>query len=232
MYQGKSFLAIIPARGGSKRLPKKNIMSFGGKPLISWTINAALESLYIDKIIVSTDDPEIYSVAHEFDVDIINRPCELATDNAKTVDVIEHVLRETEQEFDYFVLLQVTSPLRTYEHINMAVEKLLNKNADSIISLTEAEHNPLWANKLPDDGVLKNFINDKVMKERSQDLAKYYRLNGAIYIVNVKKFLDYKTFFYKKSYAYVMPNEVSVDIDTRIDFICAEAILKHLSKCE
>ena len=177
----KTFLVIIPARGGSKRLPRKNLLDLCGKPLIAWSIEAALKSKYISKVIVSSDDEEILNIAKEYKADFIKRPDELASDTATTFDALKHTLENVEK-YDYVVLLQPTSPLRTEKHIDEAIELLKEKNADAIISVCEMEHSPLWSNTLDEDLNMSNFLRDEVLNKRSQDLPKYYRLNGAIYI--------------------------------------------------
>lgn len=228
MYKGKRFLAVIPARGGSKRLPNKNRLILSGKPLVSWTIEASNNSHHIDKTIVSSDDHNILSIAQNEGVEILLRPNSLSTDKASTYDVLKHVLDSLcSDSFDYLVLLQPTSPLRTTKHIDEAIEQLYDQKAEAIISVTEMEHSPLWSNTLPQNGCMKNFISSELKGKRSQDLDCYYRLNGAIYIVNIKQFLLEHEFFCDKSYAYLMPPDASVDIDTMLDFVCAEALMGH-----
>ena len=223
----KTFLAIIPARGGSKRLPRKNLLDLCGKPLIAWSIEAALKSKYISKVIVSSDDEEILNIAKEYKADFIKRPDELASDTATTFDTLKHTLENVEK-YDYVVLLQPTSPLRTEKHINEAIELLEEKNADAIISVCEMEHSPLWSNTLDENLDITNFLRDEVLNKRSQDLPKYYRLNGAIYICKTDKLLQNKGFFLKENiYAYKMNKKHSVDIDEEIDFIIAEKLMQH-----
>ncbi len=226
MYREKTFLGIIPARGGSKRLPRKNILPLAGKPLIAWTIDAAKKSKYLDRIIVSTEDKEIAEVSRNYGAEVVNRPGHLATDESSTVDVILDLLEKIERSYDYIVLLQPTSPLRNEKHIDEAIELLFKKNADAIISVCEAEHSPLWMNTLPEDGKMNNFLSPNLLNKRSQDLPKYYRLNGAIYICEKESFKKYKSFFLKeKVFAYIMAQIYSVDIDTKIDFLISEVIL-------
>ena len=225
----KTFLVIIPARGGSKRLPRKNLLDLCGKPLIAWSIEAALKSKYISKVIVSSDDEEILNIAKEYKADFIKRPDELASDTATTFDALKHTLENVEK-YDYVVLLQPTSPLRTEKHIDEAIELLKEKNADAIISVCEMEHSPLWSNTLDEDLNMSNFLRDEVLNKRSQDLPKYYRLNGAIYICKTDKLLQNESFFLKENiYAYKMNKKHSVDIDEEIDFIIAREI-KRLIK--
>ena len=188
----KTFLAIIPARGGSKRLPRKNILDLCGKPLISWSIEAALKSKYISKVVVSSDDEEILNISSNFGADIIKRPYELANDTATTFDTVKHTIDNFEN-YDYIVLLQPTSPLRNENQIDEAIELLEEKQADAIVSVCEMDHSPLWSNILPEDGNMRGFLREEILNKRSQDLEKYYRLNGAIYICKTYKLLKNKT---------------------------------------
>jgi CMP-N,N'-diacetyllegionaminic acid synthase len=220
----KTFLAIIPARSGSKRLPRKNILDLCGKPLISYSIEAGLKSKYISKVIVSSDDEEILQISQTFGADTIKRPDYLATDTSSTFDVIEHTINSLEK-YDYVVLLQPTSPLRNEKHIDEAIELLNKRNADSIISVCETEHSPLWCNTLPQDSSMSTFLRDEVLNKRSQDLQIFYRLNGAIYICKTEKLLENKSFFIKENiFAYIMDKMDSVDIDDELDFLIAKEI--------
>ncbi len=222
MYNGKTFLAVIPARGESRRLPNKNILDLAGKPLISWTIEAALNSRYLDKIVVSSDSDKILSIAEKYKVEGIKRPYELATDTASTVVVLEHAIKNIKGNYDYVVLLQPTSPLRTSKHIDEAIELLDMKNADAVISVCETECPLEWCNTLPENLNMKDFIKKEILNKRSQDLPKYYRLNGAIFICSISQFLERKTFFLENSFAYIMDRRYSIDIDDLTDFQMAE----------
>ena len=225
MYQNKTFLAIIPARGGSKRLPRKNVLELAGKPLIGWSIEAALKSKYIDHCIVSSDDEGILSIANDFGVITIKRPHELATDKATSFDAIKHAI-ENSDAYDYTILLQATSPLRTAKHIDEAIELLISKHADAVISVCEMDHSPLWSNTLPNDGSIKHFLREEIKSKRSQELEKFYRLNGAIYICKTDKLLEQKSFFLDHNiYAFIMDRKSSVDIDEEIDFIIAKSLI-------
>ena len=222
----KTFLAIIPARGGSKRLPRKNILDLCGKPLISWSIEAALKSKYISKVVVSSDDEEILNISSNFGADIIKRSYELANDTATTFDAIKHTINNLEK-YDYIVLLQPTSPLRNEKHIDEAIELLEEKQADAIVSVCEMDHSPLWSNTLPKDGNMNNFLRDEVLNKRSQDLEKYYRVNGAVYICKTDKLLENKSFFLKDNiFGYIMDRKSSIDIDEEIDFLFAERVIE------
>ena len=228
MYKNKTFLAIIPARGGSKRLPRKNVLDLNGKPLIAYSIEAGLDSSYIDKVVVTSDDDEILTISKKYGAVTINRPNELASDTATTFDAIKHAV-DNYEKYDYIVLLQPTSPLRGRDHIDKAIELLESKNADAVVSVCEMDHSPLWSNTLDESLSMAGFLKDEALNKRSQDLEKYYRLNGAIYICKTEKLLEEKSFFLKENiFSYVMDRKSSVDIDEEIDFKIAEVILNKL----
>jgi len=225
MYLKKTFLAVIPARGGSKRLPRKNILDLNGKPLIAWSIKAGLKSKYIDKVVVSSDDKEVLDISQDYGADTIKRPDSLQSDTATIFDAIKHTIQNV-KKYDYIILLQATSPLRDEKHIDGAIELLESKNADAVVSVCEMDHSPLWSNTLDDSLSMKSFLRDGVLNKRSQDLEEYFRLNGAIYICEIDKFLKEKSFFLKDNvFAYKMDRENSIDIDDRYDFDLANFYL-------
>ncbi|WP_114634212.1 cytidylyltransferase domain-containing protein [Vibrio splendidus] len=228
MLNDKKIMAFIPARGGSKRLPRKNVLPLAGKPLINWSIEAGKKSQYIDRVFVSTDDKEIADVACQLDAELPElRPAELASDTAKTEDVLLYSLEKFAPDVDVVVLLQPTSPLRTAEHIDEALELFMEQEAFSVVSVTPCEHPPLWSNTLPKDNSMGDFIRPEALS-RSQDISQYYRLNGAIYIFNVKKLREYNEIRYtSETYAYVMDSDVSFDIDTEIDFDLAQFFMER-----
>ena len=231
MYKNKTFLAIVPARGGSKRLPKKNILPLCGKPLIGWSIKAGQNSQYIDDVIVSSDSGDILTIAKQFGANAMGRPDKLSMDSASTVDVIKYVVENCEKAYDYIVLLQPTSPLRTAQHIDEAIEQLLENRNDAVISVCEMEHSPLWSNTLPKNGDMSHFLREEVLGKRSQELENYYRLNGAIYICETQKLLKEESFFLKENItAYIMDKEFSIDIDDEFDFKQAEFLFFFLQK--
>lgn len=232
MNETKKYLAIIPARGGSKRLPRKNVLPLAGKPLIAWTIEAALQCSKIDKVVVTSDDDEILAIAASYSVDCIKRPAILATDTSTSFDVIKHSLEEY-LVYEYCMLLQPTSPLRTHDHIQEALDQLEARSADAVISVCKTEHSPLWANTLPNNKSMQSFLCKESLNKRSQELPSYYRLNGALYICRTKKLLEQGTFFLKDNvYAYIMSERSSVDIDTELDFKWTEFLMKqHLNEC-
>lgn len=214
-------LAIIPARSGSKGLKDKNIKLLNGKPMIAYTIEAAENSGIYTDILVSTDS-EIYAeIAEKHGAKVpFLRPDFLASDNATTIEVLVYTiskLREFGKEYEYFTLLQPTSPLRNAKHIREAESLLFNKNANSIISVCETDHSPLWCNTIEEDLCIDNFISLDKNKNR-QNLKKFYRINGAIYMTNTQYFLKYKNFYHNRSYAYIMDKHSSVDIDDLLDF--------------
>lgn len=227
MYKDKTFLAIVPAKGRSKRLPGKNILDLNGKPLVTYSIEAALDCKYLDKVIVSSDDDKIINISKKFGAEIIKRPNELSDDTATTFDAVKHTIDNVEDNYDYIVLLQPTSPLRGKKHINEAIELLEAKGADAVVSVCKMDHSPLWSNTLQADGSMENFLRDEVLNKRSQDLKTYYKLNGAIYICRSDRLLEEKSFFLKdKIFAYVMDRESSIDIDEEIDFKMVECYIK------
>ena len=234
MYQYKTFLAIIPARAGSKRLPRKNSLNLNGKPLIAWSIEAGLKSKYIDEVMVTTDDDEIIEIAKTFKANVpFKRPNFLASDHATRSEVIRHTIEFYEQEFnkkfDYVVFLQPTSPLRNAKHIDESIEYMFVKKCDAIVSVCEVDHPIHWSGVLPEDKSMSKFLDNAAVQSRSQDLEKYYRLNGAIYICNVQKFLEEDCVFLKENiFAFEMSQEKSVDIDTALDFKVSKILMQEV----
>ena len=221
-------IAIIPARSGSKGIKDKNIRSLCGKPLMAYTIEAAIKSGEFSEVMVPTDS-EIYEIiAKQYGANVpFLRSAKTATDTASSWDMVEEVLdryREREQEFDTFCLLQPTSPLRNASDIRDAYQLFREKADFAVVSVCEAEHSPLWCGHLPADREFVGFLDQENMKQR-QAGGTFYRLNGAIYIVDTKKFINEKYLYQKGSYAYIMPQDRSVDIDTEIDFRLAELIM-------
>ena len=221
-------IAIIPARSGSKGVKDKNIRLLGGKPLMAWSIEAALESREFDEVMVSTDSERYAEIARKFgaSVPFLRSPL-TASDTASSNDMISEVLecyRKMGREFDTFCLLQPTSPLRTAEDIREAYALYREMASLAVVSVCEVEHSPLWCGQLPPTLELDGFIRRESGRRR-QDAGKFYRLNGAIYIVNVERF-GTDTFLYQRgSYGYIMEQERSVDIDTEFDFKFAEFLL-------
>lgn len=232
MFDGKRILAMIPARGGSKGLPGKNIRNLAGKPLIAWSIEAALESRYLDMILVSTDSPEIAETARRFRAEVpFLRPAHLATDEARGLDAVFHAVRWLEEHgnaFDLVMVLQPTSPLRTTRNMDDATELFFRKNASAVVSVAPCDHHPWWMNRLPEDGNMGDFLRPEALSNR-QDLPHYYRLNGAVYLADIPFLLKNGSFFSPRTFAYRMPAPDSVDIDTLLDFKLADLILTEQS---
>jgi len=217
VYKNKKILAVITARAGSKRLPNKNILDLAGKPLIAWTIEAALKSKYIDKLIVSTDSEQIADISKQFGAEVpFIRPKELSSDTVDSISVLKHAIEFHKNEFYYVILLQPTSPLRTVNDIDKAL-KMLNSKTKAVVSVCETNHSPLWSNILPEDLSMTNFIRPEVKGKRSQDLPIYYRLNGAVYISEISYLERNNGFIGSKTRAYIMPKERSIDVDTKLD---------------
>lgn len=224
-------LAVIPARGGSKGVPKKNIKKLEGKPLIAYTIEAAIDSNIFEKVIVSTDSKEIADVAAFYGAEVpFLRPEEISGDLTSSDDVILHALsymRQQGHQYDEICKLQATSPLRNSEHLREAYSLFHEKNADFLVSVCECEHSPLWSGVIGEDLRLDNFIPDEVKRSCRQDLPTYYRLNGAIYMGKVEQFYTNKSFLGKNCIAYIMEQKDSIDIDSQLDFKMAEIIMCH-----
>lgn len=234
MFEGKRVLAIIPARGGSKGLPGKNIRPLAGKPLIAWTIEAAKSSEYIDKIIVSSDSQEICQIAEQHGAEVpFIRPAELATDHAKGTDVILHAvdwLEQNDEYFDLILVLQPTSPLRTTSDIDGALAHYAETGAKSVVSVCKTDHHPWWSNTLPANGEMIDFIPAKAQKNR-QELPEYYRLNGAIYLSERSYLNSPSASSGIGTFAYIMDTDQSIDIDSLLDLKLAELlILEHTAR--
>lgn len=225
----KKIVAIIPARGGSKGLTRKNIIDLAGKPLIAWTIEAALKSKYITKTIVSSEDEEILNFSKNYGAEIIKRPDNLASDTATSESVVDHTidfLQCNGEEFDILVLLQPTSPLRTSIDIDSAFETMFDNNSTAIISVFETDNKTLKSFKYGVNGYIEGISNNKYPFMRRQDLPKTYMPNGAIYIVNINAFRISKGFMTDRTSCYVMPITRSLDIDTELDLRSIERIIK------
>jgi len=226
MYKDKKIIAIIPARSGSKGLPDKNIKDLKGKPLIAYTIEAAVKSKCFNKVFVSTDSEEYAKISKDFGAEVpFLRSNENSNDTAGSWIVCEEVLNKLEEEFDMVVLLQPTSPLRNAQHIQEAIDLFFLKNAEVVVSVTSLPHPIEWCNQLPSDNSLKNFIPTKIRTKRRQDLPKSYTMNGAIYIIKSELIKPDLNLCGENSYAYIMEEAQSVDIDSEFDFLKAQMLL-------
>lgn len=221
-------LALIPARGGSKGIKDKNIVDLCGRPLISYTIGAALKSKYIDSVVVSTDSPKISSVSLNYGAMVpFLRPKKLASDTAKTIEVMEHALKKLMylgKKYDIVVLLQATSPLRSYKDIDCALELFVERKGQSLLSINEVSKHPLLIRALKKGNKLSRIL-DKRSDVRRQDMNKYYFVNGAIYINKVDQICS-STSLNDNEIGYVLPEIRSVDIDDETDLVIAKALMK------
>ena len=227
MYDGNKILAVIPARGGSKGIPHKNIINLCGKPLISYTIEAANQSKYIDYILVSTDDNEIAEVSKRYGAEVpFLRPAELASDKAKTIDAVLHVLQTLNmngEHFDTMILLQPTQPLRTGTDIDGAIEKYYKCGKRPLVSVSEVEDHPILIRSIENDNLVPLLNTSSTC--RRQDMPKYYRVNGCIYINEIKD-ITTETSFNDNLVPFVMEASHSVDIDENKDLFVAEYYLE------
>lgn len=224
-----SHVAVIPARAGSKRLKHKNLKILQGKSLIERAVESALASKVFSEVIVSTDSQEIADEALRVGAKVpFLRPSQLAQDESSSADVGVDILRSLGADVHTTMTwLQPTSPLRTAQDIVASHKLYQQKKAQCVVSVCPCEHSPLWTMALPNDGNMQNFISAESFNKRSQDLAPRFRVNGAIYIVDTASFLQQKSFYIQgsKSFAFQMPANRSVDIDTQWDLDLAEFIL-------
>ncbi|MGL6167083.1 MAG: cytidylyltransferase domain-containing protein [Fusobacteriaceae bacterium] len=233
MYKGKRILAIIPARGGSKGIPKKNIIDLLGKPLLYYSVKSAKESKYVDKVILSTDDIEIGEVGKSLGAEVpFLRPEDISGDKAKSIDAFIHGIREIEkieEKYDYVLLLQNTSPLRQGWHIDEALEKMIESDERSLVSVSEVIEHPCIMRMLDKNGKISNLMNMNG-DTRRQDFAPIYIVNGAIYIQKNDDELNLGTNLNGGELAYVMAREYSVDIDEYLDLDIATHYLKKMKE--
>ncbi|MFA4829126.1 MAG: acylneuraminate cytidylyltransferase family protein [Thermodesulfovibrionales bacterium] len=234
MYKNNSILCVIPARGGSKGLPGKNIKKLSGKPLIAYSIEQAKGAKYVDRIIVSTENREIVDIARRYGAEVpFMRPKKLATDDCSIIDVLLHAMDWMENKgkckFDILVLLHATAPLRTIEDIDNSIKLLVDKKADNVFSVSDAYRNPYFNMvEVSDDNKVRLVKKGKFVTRQSA--PPVYDMNSSIYVWWKDIFLKKKGLFLKKTRIYVMPRERSVDIDEPLDFKIAEMLLKEKGK--
>ncbi len=232
MINGKSILALITARGGSKGIPGKNIKALNSKPLIGWTIEAALNSNYVERVIVSSDSQEILEISRQFGADTpFVRPAELAGDLAKQEDAILHAMQwveENDRPYDYILVLTPTNPLRDAREIDKVTEYLLNHpQAKAVMTVTECEHPPLQANVLPDDLSLKDFMPYELRLKNRQELPQYYQLSGSVCLMEWEYFKEQGSFLAPLTYAYITTARSGLDINNLKDFLLAEIYMEN-----
>lgn len=227
MINGQRVLGLITARGGSKGLPGKNILPVCGKPLIAWSIEAAQQSKYIDHILLSSDDIDIIKVAKKNGCDApFVRPAELAMDETTSIEVVLHALAQM-PGYDVLVLLQPTSPLRSANDIDGALEKMVAQKADSCVSIVKLDKSPYWCYHLSEDDHIQPLLDPELAKCRRQELPLVYMLNGALFIVRVDWVLKNKCLIDKSTIGYTMPKRRSIDVDTIKDVKLIEYYLKQ-----
>lgn len=233
MYKEKRILAIIPARGGSKGIKKKNIINILGKPLLYYSVKSVKDSKYIDRTILSTDDIEIANIGIELGIDVpFLRPKKLSRDNSKSIDAFIHGIKELEKEgdyFDYVLLLQNTSPLRQGWHIDEAITKLIESNERSLVSISKVTEHPFIMRKIEsNDKIVPILKNNSDL--RRQDFSEVYLVNGAIYIQKNDNELNLNTNLNGGRIGYIMDREYSVDIDEYLDIDIAKHYLKKMKE--
>ncbi len=224
-------VGLITARGGSKSIPRKNVQPLGGKPLIAWTIEAALHSPALDRVIVSTDDHEIAQISRDWGAEVpFLRPAALAQDDSDHVSVVMHAIQWLAENLDihpeYVMLLQPTSPFRSAEDISAAVALARQHEAPAVVSVSEARCHPYLAKRITADGRLADFVTADLAYLRRQDLPPVYALNGAIYLNRPESLVRDRTFLPPGTIPYIMPPERSLDIDSPWDFYLADLILR------
>jgi CMP-N,N'-diacetyllegionaminic acid synthase len=232
MIDGKKIIAIVPARQGSKGLAKKNIINFIGKPLLAWSIEAALQSNYVDRIIVSTDSTEIAGVGEKFGADIpFIRPSYLSEDSSTSVEVICHAIEfmseKLGENFDFVILLEPTSPLRTSEDVDLALEKLIGSpDARALVSVGESEsqHNKLQFNITESEFISVEPSSKKFVHMRRQDLARSYFLDGSIYLSYIHTLFEFASFVHGKTLTLSLPKWKNIEIDDEYDYVMALAL--------
>lgn len=227
MIGDQRVLAVIIARGGSKGVVRKNVRIVGGKPMIAWSIDAANSSRFVDRVILSTDDDEIGVVARQFNCDVpFHRPPELATDSASSVDVLLHAVASIDQDYEWIVLLQPTSPLRLAEDIDSALERCTSAGAEFCVSVSESSKPLAWMFQLLPDMRIQPCV-EAVDVARRQDAATSYFLNGAVYVARLTALRKKRTFLDPGTIAYVMPRNRSIDIDDELDLFIADSLLRR-----
>jgi CMP-N,N'-diacetyllegionaminic acid synthase len=225
MISDKRVLGLIPARGGSKAIPRKNIHPLAGKPLLAWTIEEARKAKSIDRLVLSSDDAEIIAEAKRWGCEVpFVRPAELAQDATPGIDPVLHALKEL-PGFDYVVLLQPTSPLRTAEDIEGTIERCVASRAPACVSVTATNEHPALTFKVGAGHALLPLLPESERKATRQEYPQLYRLSGAVYVARTEWLLRTRTFVTSETIAYVAPAERSVDIDDPMNLLLAEVLL-------
>jgi CMP-N,N'-diacetyllegionaminic acid synthase len=234
MINDLSVIAIIPARGGSKGLPGKNIRPLLGKPLIGWSIEQAFASKYIDEVVVSSDCPEIIEISRKFGANVpFKRPAKLASDNSTTIDVLIHCLdwfEEKNKSFDILVLLEPTSPIREVSDIDNSLRILISKEQGSVVSVCKTEgQNPAFCFKKNDDSKINPYLEIQPTNLRRQEIEPVYFLDGTIYSSFTSSLRNQKSFYHNCTFGFEVPKWKSLEIDDIVDFSMVESVMRHIN---
>lgn len=226
MLDGMRILGLITARGGSKSIFRKNLKILAGKPLIAWTIEEALKSRLLDRLILSSDDAEIIATAQKYGCEVpFTRPAELARDETPGIDPVIHALQNISGEYDYVVLLQPTSPLRTAEDIDDCIAYCLQAGAPVCVTVRPATEQPCWMHTIDEKGRLRPLLELGTQPVRRQEAPQVFVENGAVYIAQTDYLRQKKNFITPETLAYLMPRERSWDIDNEEDFLYCALLL-------
>jgi len=226
MIKDKKVLCLVVGRGGSKGLPRKNVLPLCGRPAVAWTVAEAVKSKYLDQVIISSDDQEIVDAAVAAGAEApFLRPKELSTDTVDINPVILHALENCDDDYDYLALLQATSPLRTVQDIDQCIELMHESGAPTVLSVHETSAPPHQTFTVQPDGCLKTVIGDRLENLRRQEIPTAYQLNGAVSLLDCAWFKEHVSLWVPQTVGYIMPPERAVDIDTKLDFDFAEFLL-------
>lgn len=227
MIDGRSVLAIITARGGSKGLPGKNLKPVGGMPMLAWSIAAAHGSRYIDRTILSSEDVDIIATAQDYGCEVpFTRPAEYAADDSPLLDAVEHALDHL-PNYDVLVVLQASSPLRLPDDIDGALRLMLDAGAPSVVSVTAVEKSPYWMYTIDADARMNPLLDPELASRQRQQLPPVHVLNGAVYAMETKWLRRGRRFVDDETVAYVMPRERSLDVDEALDLQLIDALMRH-----
>lgn len=229
---GPTCLGVITARGGSKGLPGKNLLPLAGKPVIAWSIEQALHSARLERVIVSTDSPEIAETARAWGAEVpFLRPAELAQDTTPHIDVVEHALAWLKEREgyrpDYLCTIQPTSPLRAPDDLDNIIALACRKEADAVVAISETHAHPYLVRRMDGEGLLRPFVEADLPYLRRQDLPPAYFINGAGFVNRIENLLRERTFYPEKLFGYLMPTERSLQIDSKLDFDIVEFLLRR-----
>jgi N-acylneuraminate cytidylyltransferase/CMP-N,N'-diacetyllegionaminic acid synthase len=237
MIDGARVLALVPARSGSKGLPGKNIRPLSGVPLLAWPVAAALASRYVDRVVASTDSTEYAEIARQHGAEVpVLRPAELASDQAPTSSAVLHMLDQLASQgdqFEYFVLLEPTSPLTAGADIDAALEALLARRdvADAILGVSElsTSHPAFAVRRDPSSGRIEPYLGgDFGNLPRRQDLEPVFSLDGSLYISDVRVYREHRGFCHARTLGHTMPRYKSLEVDDLVDFLCIQALIEHM----